>query len=114
MSKIGIELKKLRNKFHFSYKKVATLTKISDSTLYKIEHGIQVDPNAKVLKQLSALYEHDVIDFYLTCGYLEKSDLYNYQQTFIDADKLTIEEKYQIQQLINLLLKNRRDENNEI
>ena len=53
-------------------------------------------------------------DFYLTCGYLEKSDLDNYQQIFNNADKLTEEEKNQIQQLINLLLKNRKGENNEI
>lgn len=114
MSKIGIELKKLREKTQYSYKKVSEYTKISDSTLYRIEHGIQVDPPAKVLKLLSSLYKHNVVDFYLTCGYLEKSDLENYQQTFIDADKLTVEEKYRIQQLINLLLKNRKGVSNEI
>ncbi len=114
MSKIGIELKRLREKNKLSFKKVSKLTRVSDSTLYRIEQGTQVDPPPKVLKVLSALYKQDIINFYLTCGYLEKSDLKNYQQIFANADKLTSEEKNHIQLLIDLLLKNRKGDTNEI
>lgn len=114
MSKIGIELKKLRENNNLSYKRVSQVTGVCDSTLYRIEHGMQVDPPAKVLKRLSSLYKQDIISLYLTCGYLEKSDLENYQQIFSNADKLTVEEKNQIQLLINLLLKNRKENINEI
>ena len=114
MSKIGIELKRLREKNNLSFKRVSKLTNVSDSTLHRIEHGMQVAPPAKVLKRLSSLYKQDIISLYLTCGYLEKSDLENYQQIFSNADKLTVEEKNQIQLLINLLLKNRKENINEI
>lgn len=114
MSKIGIELKKLRENNNLSYKRVAQLTGVCDSTLYRIEHGMQLDPPAKVLKRLSSLYKQDIISLYLTCGYLEKGDLKNYQQTFTNVDKLTAEERTQIQLLINLLLKNRKEDINEI
>ncbi|MBS5790537.1 helix-turn-helix domain-containing protein [Fusobacterium sp.] len=114
MKHIGEFLKEQRLAKKLTLKQVQLKTNIPDSTLSRIEQGKYIEPSAKILKKLSTLYEIDVIYLYLFCGYLQKDDLKKYQQYFLGIDKLNLEEKNHIQQLINLFLKKKRGENNAI
>ncbi|MCF2624997.1 hypothetical protein I6E17_02255 [Fusobacterium perfoetens] len=75
-----------------------------DSTLSRIEQEKITRPSIKIIKKLADFYKSSIIPLYISCGYLQESDLEKYQQYFSEH----------IQNLINLLLKNKGDENNDI
>lgn len=110
MTQLGKLLKEQRLAKNLSMKSVFEKTGIYDSKLSRIEKGEITEPSAKLIKQLSDLYESSAVDLFIACGYLQKSDLEDYQKCFCGIDKLTSEEKAFIQALIELFLKNRRGE----
>ena len=107
MNNIGIYLKNLRKNSNLSQSDVQKATNITNSILSRIEHG--QTPSPEILKQLSILYNVDLISLYKMCNFLDDKDLSNHQYIFKNADKLNPEEKDCIQTTINLLIKKRGD-----
>lgn len=114
MKYVGKLLNKERLKKNLTLKEVQYATGIPDSTLSRIEQGKITKPSIKIIKKLTDFYKSSIIPLYISCGYLQENDLEKYQQYFSEIDKLTLEEKEHIQNLINLFLKNKGDENNDI
>lgn len=114
MKNIGELLKEQRDLKNLSLKTLSSAVGVSDSTLNRMEKNEVEEPSPKIIKKLANYYEADLVKFYISCGYLDMNDLEKYQQYFPDVDKLTSEEKNFIQNLINLFLKNKRGENNDI
>lgn len=110
MTQLGQLLKEQRLAKNLSMKSVYKATGIHDSTLSRIESGETTEPPAKTIRKLSDLYESNAVELFLSCGYLQVSDLEKYQQCFSGIDKLTNEEKALIQAQIDLFLKNKRGE----
>lgn len=110
MKELGQLLKEQRLAKDLSMNSVYRAVGIHDSTLSRIERGEVSEPSAKIIKRLSDLYESNVVELYIACGYLQVSDLEKYQQCFSGTDKLTDEEKELIQAQIDLFLKNKRGE----
>lgn len=110
MTQLGKLLKEQRLAKNLSMKTVYKTIGIYDSKLSRIENGEIPEPPAKAIRQLSELYESDVVELFISCGYLQTSDLENYQRCFSGVDKLTAEEKATIQRLIELLVKSKRGE----
>lgn len=114
MKNIGKLLKEQRELKNLSLKTVSSVVGISDSKLNRMERNEVEEPSPKTIKKLANYYEADLVKFYISCGYLDMNDLEKYQQYFSGVNKLTPEEKDFIQNLINLFLKNKRGENNDI
>ena len=114
MKQLGQLLKEQRLAKNMSMKNVYKATGIHDSTLSRIESGDTPEPPAKTIKKLSDLYEGNAVELFISCGYLQVSDLEKYQQCFSGVDKLTEEEKSFIQTQIDLFLKNKRGDENDI
>ena len=114
MRQLGQLLKEQRLAKNLSMKSVYKATGIHDSTLSRIENGETPEPPAKTIKKLSDLYEGNAIELFISCGYLQVSDLEKSQRCFSGIDKLTNEEKALIQAQIDLFLKNKRGEKNDI
>ena len=110
MAQLGQLLKEQRLAKNLSMKSVYKATGIHDSTLSRIENGDTPEPPAKTIKKLTDLYEGNAVELFISCGYLQVSDLEKYQQCFSGIDKLTNEEKALIQAQIDLFLKNKRGE----
>ena len=60
------------------------------------------------MKKLAQLYGIGVVPIYIMAGYLDESDLSDYQLVFKNADLLDEEEKKSIQTQIDLLTKGRQ------
>ena len=114
MNHLGQLLKEQRLANNLSMKSVYKATGIHDSTLSRIENGEMSEPPAKTIRKLSNLYGSDIVPLFVSCGYLQVSDLEKYQQCFSGVDKLTEEEKSFIQTQIDLFLKNKRGDENDI
>ena len=114
MKQLGQLLKTQRLEKNLSMKNVYKATGIHDSTLSRIENGETPEPPARTIKKLSDLYESNAVELFISCGYLQVSDLEKYQQCFSGTDKLTDEEKKLIQSQIDLFLKNKRGDKNDI
>lgn len=108
MSSIGDYLKKARNNCHLSLKDVYDYCGVTDSKLSRMERGEGKSLDPTELKKLAKLYRINVIDIYINAGYLEQSDLSDYQLVFKNADLLDEEEKKSIQTQINLFTKGRQ------
>lgn len=108
MNELGIMLSRMRNNAKLSLKDVYKATGISDSKLNRIEHGKNTSqPAPDILKTLSKLYGVNLIELYLTAGYLDAGDLGAYERVFQNVELLTAEEKQNIQTQINLFTKDR-------
>lgn len=108
MTDIGTYLKNARNKCSLSLKDVQGQCGITDSRLSRIERGDGKAPSSLELKELARLYGISLISLYALAGYLEKSDLQEYQLVFQNADLLSDAERQNVQQHIDLLTRGRR------
>ena len=105
MSDIGNYLKELRNKCHLSLKDVHDRCGVTDSKLSRMERGEGKPLDPAELKKLARLYGIDIVPIYIMAGYLDESDLSDYQLVFKNTDLLDEEEKQSIQTQIDLLTK---------
>lgn len=108
MNEIGQHLKSIRTQQGLSLKDVYRETGISDSKLSRIENGAnlsETDPGT--LQTLAKLYHLNLVDLYLTAGYLDAKSLSSYKLIFQNAELLNENERTLIQTLINMLTKER-------
>lgn len=108
MSDIGNYLKKARNNCHLSLKDVYDRCGVTDSKLSRMERGEGKPLDAAELRKLAQLYGIGVVPIYIMAGYLNESDLSDYQLVFKNTDLLTEEEKQSIQTQIDLFTKGRQ------
>ena len=108
MNNIGDYLKEARNKCRLSLKDVHDRSGVTDSKLSRMERGEGKPLDPAELKKLAQLYGIGVVPIYIMAGYLDESDLSDYQLVFKNADLLDEEEKLSIQKQIDLLTKGRR------
>lgn len=107
LNELGTFLKNARNKNNQSLKSVQKATGISDSRLLRIETGENDSPAPADLRLLAQLYQINIVDIYLLAGYLTPNDLLSYQHTFNNVEKLSPEEKQNIQNSIDLFTKSK-------
>lgn len=108
MNSIGDYLKEARNKYRLSLKDVHDRCGVTDSKLSRMERGEGKPLDPAELKKLAQLYGIGVVPIYIMAGYLDESDLSDYQLVFKNADLLDEEEKKSIQTQIDLLTKGRQ------
>lgn len=108
MNSIGDSLKEARNKCRLSLKDVHDRCGVTDSKLSRMERGEGKPLDPAELKKLAQLYGIGVVPIYIMAGYLDESDLSDYQLVFKNADLLDEEEKKSIQTQIDLLTKGRQ------
>ncbi len=113
MNNIGNYLKEARNKCHLSLKDVHDRCGVTDSKLSRMERGEGKPLDPAELKKLAQLYGIGVVPIYIMAGYLDESDLSDYQLVFRNADLLDEEEKQSVQTQIDLLTKGRQVCNND-
>ena len=113
MNDIGNYLKEVRNKCHLSLKDVYDHCGVTDSKLSRMERGEGKPLDPAELNKLAQLYGIGVVPIYIMAGYLDESDLSEYQLVFKSADLLDEEEKQSIQKQIDLLTKGRQVYNND-
>ena len=111
---LGTQLKTARNKQQLSLKDVKELCGIADSKLSRVERGGKEKLRPDELKGLADLYGLNVIELYILAGYLSEDDLTQYQLVFDNAECLTDEEKQSIQTQINLFVKRRGVQINDL
>ena len=114
MGSIGAHLKSLRTERGLSLKAVYNECGISDSRLSRIEHGEANTIDPEVLRSLARFYNVDVISLLLVAGYLDESDLKDYQFRFKNVALLDDEELQGIQTMIDLLTRERQVSENDI
>lgn len=105
MKRLGEQLRKLRQDLKFSLNDVYQITGIHDSVLSHIEKGETQSPAPATLKKLAELYNVSVISLYLLCGYLDESDLTEYQRCFSGIELLNDEERDFVQKQIDIITK---------
>ena len=108
MNDIGNYLKKVRNNCHLSLKDVYDRCGVTDSKLSRMERGEGKPLDAAELRKLAQLYGIGVVPIYVMAGYLDESDLSDYQLVFKNTDLLNEEEKQSIQTQIDLFTKGRQ------
>lgn len=108
MNDIGNYLKKARNNCHLSLKDVYDRCGVTDSKLSRMERGEGKPLDAAELRKLAQLYGIGVVPIYIMAGYLDESDLSDYQLVFKNTDLLNEEEKQSIQTQIDLFTKGRQ------
>ena len=109
---IGTYLKQERQKRNLSQKDVQRLSGITDSKLSRQERGEKaLSPDE--LKKLARLYDISAVTLFMMAGYLDESDLADYQTVFKNAILLSEEETANIQEEINLYTKGRKLEERE-
>lgn len=113
MISIGSYLKELRNRCNLSLKDVYDQCGVTDSKLSRMERGEGKPLDPSELKKLAQLYGVGVVPIYIIAGYLDESDLSDYQFVFKNAHLLNTEEKQSIQTQIDLLTKGRQVCNND-
>jgi Uncharacterized protein conserved in bacteria len=105
---IGQYLKQMRTHCGLSLKKVQAKTGISDSKLSRIEGcSPRSEPGPAVLLTLSKLYNFNLVECYRATGYLDEESLSSYKQVFQNTELLNQDERVLIQNLINMLTKER-------
>ena len=105
MSELGNYLKELRHKKGLSLANVYQHTKITNSRLSKAENGADDILKPVELRMLSRLYETELIKLFIMAGYLDTSDLEEYQSGFKNANLLDSDEKKHIQCQIDFILR---------
>lgn len=106
MTVLGEYLKGIRLQRKLSLKDVYRATGISDSKLSRVENGSN-DPAPDILRDLSKLYDVDLVKLYCMAGYLNEEALPSCKQVFQNANLLTEDERDLIQRHIDMLTKGR-------
>lgn len=109
MSDFGKRLKAYREMLGLSLKQVTEQTGITNSRLSKIERGRLNCPPAD-LKKLAKVYDVQLVSLYLEAGYMDSSDLMEYQLCFKGINKLDNDEKQHIQEQIDFMISRKQNE----
>ena len=102
MSELGDYLRKARNIKGLSQAKVQTQIGITNSRLCRAENGAD---NILSAAELAVLYDVPVVPLFIMAGFLETSDLEEYQSGFKNTSMLDSEEKNHIQSEIDFIIK---------
>lgn len=102
---LGQYLRAVRKQNKLSMKNVTKETGITDSQLSHIECDVTQNPSHTALKKLALLYNIKLIELYQKAGYLMHEDINSYMEScFNGIEKLTQEDKKQIQNQIDYLI----------
>lgn len=112
MKDIGTYLKEQRMQCNLTLKEVQDQSGISDSKLSRQERGGK-SLSPEELKKLARLYHISAVPLFVMAGYLDESDLTDYQMGFQNAGLLYENEAACIQAQINLLTRGRKPEDND-
>lgn len=110
MIKLGAFLKEERVRLKMSLKDVQKQCGITDSRLSRLERGEGKMLDPLELKKLARLYNIDLVKMLIMAGYIDDSDLKGYQLFFKGAERLSEEERSNIQKQIDLFIKLREGE----
>lgn len=102
MNKLGEYLLHLRVERNYSLKYIQEQTGVTDSQQSRIERGITSDISPISLKKLSNFYDISFIELLKMAGYINDKDLEQYSRVFSYAELLSDEQKFHIQEEINL------------
>lgn len=105
MSELGDYLRYIRKKRGLSFKEVYKQVGITDSRLCKAEKGSDLILNAAELKKLSVIYGVPVVPMFIKAGFLDSSDLEEYQSGFKNTSLLEEDEKTHVQDEIDFIIK---------
>ena len=108
MLSLGSYLRTLREERHLSLKDASIQTTLTDSVISRIENSSNKKIDFSQIKQLTKLYDINIINFLLTTELISDEDLSDYRKTFHNVDLLTPEEINCIQRTIDLLTQNRK------
>lgn len=108
MTDIGSFIKHQREKAGYSLKKLASLSGISDSELFKIENGTRQSPNWKNLCEIAKVLEIHPFKFLLKAGYIGENDV-NPILKIKGLDKLDSNELHLVQLYVDFLLEKRNE-----
>lgn len=113
---LGQYLRTIRERNGLSTRNVEKETGITASQLCRIECNTTKTPSPIALKKLASLYNIKTIELYQKAGYLEPEDtIPNIETYFQGVEKLSLEDKRQIQNQIDYLIfqheKEREDRN---
>lgn len=102
---LGQYLRSVREQNNLSTRDVEKETGITTSQLSRIECNITQNPSPIALKKLAIFYNIKLIELFQKAGYLEPEDTDTYKETcFKGIEKLSQEDKKQIQNQINYLI----------
>lgn len=103
---LGQYLRAIRKQNKLSMGNVTKATGITNSQLSHIECDITQTPSPVVLRKLAKLYNIKLIELYQKADYLKHEDTNLYMESccFKGAEKLTQEDKRQIQNQIDYLI----------
>lgn len=105
MSELGDYLRNARNEKGLSQAKVQPQIGITNSRLCKAENGADNILSVAELKKLAVLYGMPVVSLFIMAGFLETSDLEEYQSGFKNTSMLDSDEKNHIQNQIDFIIK---------
>ena len=103
MSNIGDMIKQNRELYGYSRKKLAELSKISDSELMKIENGKRKNPNWKKICEIAKVLDINPVEFMIKTGYITPKDL-NPVYMLKRVDKLEQDDLRDLQLFIDFLI----------
>ena len=108
MADIGVFIKQRREKAGYSLKKLASLSGISDSELFKIENGTRQNPNWKNLREIAKALEIHPFELLLEADYISETDI-NPIIRLKGLDKLNSSELDLVQLYVDFLLEKRNE-----
>lgn len=103
MCNLGSLLKSSRESKKLTLEQVEKATSITNSRLSRMENSMGKFPTPADLRKLAKLYDLDIVSLFICAGFLEESDLDNYQKCFKDIECLTVSEMSWVQEGISLL-----------
>lgn len=104
MKTLGDFLYSIRTGNNYSLKDVAKDNTLTDTKIRRIEKGKIIQPSPLALRELSNFYGISIVKLFVLAGYLNNSDLEDYQKVFTGVDKLSENELVAIQEFIKLLI----------
>ncbi|WP_138262205.1 helix-turn-helix domain-containing protein [[Clostridium] hylemonae] len=102
---LGQYLRAVREQHKLSMGNVTKATGITNTRLSHLECDVTRNPSPVALRKLALLYNIKLIELYQKAGYLMPEDTDSYMETcFKGVEKLTQEDKKQIQNQIDYLI----------
>lgn len=102
-SEAGAYLKRVRRNKGYSLAEVAGKLQSTDSRISRIEEGNVAEPSPLLIKQMSELYQIDLLDLLLRFGYIDSKNI-SILNGLKNADRLTAEQLEAVQKHINSYL----------